>query len=265
VDSKGNPVGVLKLENKLGEGAGKRFSPFEEAMHKTFASHIGIAIERARLYERLDEEARRRARESLGDDLHDTMNVLHGGVVLKTAYLKELAMQGEDHEVLRGLDKMAKAARNVYDGLRRIHQDVREPILQEQGLIPALKHYANMLAIRTTFNLTGREHLPPNVEYALYKIGQEALSNVAKHARLGENDIVEVRLEKTAKAFMLSISDPGLGFDTETVLNKSDAFGLQSMDRWARSIDAQLKVASQPGKGTRVCVNGRIKELKGER
>ena len=262
VDSKGNRVGVLKLENKCGEGAGRRFLPFEVAMHKTFASHVGIAIERARLFQRLDEEARHRARESLSDDLHDTMNVLHGTLVLGTAYARELMDRGDYAAVVSQVDEMMKAAKRIYQSLRRVHQDVRDPILQDKGLIPALRHYANMLPITDVrFQTIGRAKLPSDIEYALYKIAQEALGNVAKHAELGENGDVQVRLRKSREDFQLIVSDNGVGFDVNTALDKKDAFGFQNMDRWTESIGARLGISSQTGRGTQVCIHGCLEEV----
>ena len=266
MDSKGKCVGVLKLENRHGECAGKCFSSFEVAMHKTFASHIGIAVERARLYQRLDEEARQRARESLSHDLHDTMNVLHGTLVLGTAYSKELMDRGDYAAAASKVDKMAKAAKHTYENLRRLRLDVRDPILQDKGLVPALRHYANMLPIaHVTFQTIGREKLPSDIEYAVYKIAQEALSNVARHAKLGESGDVQVRLRKSAQDFQLIVSDSGVGFDAKTTLDKEDAFGFQNMHRWAESIRARLEITSQPGGGTQVCIHGCLQEVLDER
>jgi GAF domain-containing protein/two-component sensor histidine kinase len=251
--SRGQIVGVLKLENKNGAGAGSRFSPFEVAMHTAFATQLGIAI-----------EARRRARDSLGDDLHDLMNFVNSTLVQGASYTKAI-LQRDQGAASGELDQMSRAAGHVYQTLKRIHQDVRDSILEEKGLMPALKHYTEMLQIKqqVEFVSEGKGRLPPHVEYALYKIAQEALLNAEKHGKLGRSaGAITVMLNKTPKEFRLSIADCGVGFYVDQALGRSDAFGLKSMERWATLIEARLEITSQPGDGTRVCVMGLAKEVK---
>jgi GAF domain-containing protein/two-component sensor histidine kinase/PAS domain-containing protein len=259
-DSRGGCVGVLKLENRRAEGANKCFSDFQVAMHKTLASQIGIAIERAGLYQRLDEEAKREARESLSGDLHDIMNVLHGALVLGVAYAREL-MATHDYVALQDqLRHVAKSARHVHEGIGRIHADVRDPVLQEKGLVQALKHYADMLQLPCRFHATGRTRLSADVEYGLCRIAQEALNNAARHACLADTGGgVEVVLQRSPTDIQLVVSDAGVGFDTAAMLHRSDAFGFQYMERWAKAIGAQLEVDSEVGRGTRVQVSGALR------
>ena len=256
-DSRGKCVGILKLENRRGDGADKPFTEFQLAMHKTLASQIGIALERAELYHRLHEEARQKARESLSDDLHDIMNVQHGALVLQTAYIQELMGREKYAKATDELGMLAKAARTVHEGIRRVRDDVRDPILQERGLAQALKHYAKMMRISVQFETTGRTSIPPGIEYGLYKIGQEALNNAFKHARLAETGgDVQAVLDRSESGFRLLIRDSGVGFDPGTTLKRSDAFGFQSMSRWATSVGAQLEIISEPGRGTCIDVQG---------
>ena len=244
-------------------------SAFRKQSHilEIFGNHAASAIENGRLLQQLDKEANARARRRVSEDLHDTMNVLHGSLVLGTVYHKELMESGKIEEAHRNVDKLTKAARHTYRSLRRLHEDVRDLTLQNEGLVAALKQHASIYPAMTVEFDTDDEPLltstlTADTEHAIYRIAQEALSNTFKHAisaggcdAEGTHAVVRLRISPTE--FKLKVIDRGLGFDVDTIPEQKDAFGLQTMYRWAQSIDAELKILSSSGEGTTVCVFGR--------
>ena len=104
--------------------------------------------------------------------------------------------------------------------------------------------------IPTNLNIIGEGSLPSEVQVTIYRICQEALNNVAKHARAGK---VDINLKQEETVIELSIHDDGLGFDPE--LNISGHYGLSMMRERAEAVGALLSVTSQPGQGTELTIN----------
>jgi two-component system NarL family sensor kinase len=225
-------------------------------MFKTYASQVGLAIERARLFAQLDQEAERKARASIGDEIHEILNLVQGLVLVKTGIAQALLERGDTTGAREQLDMIAKGALSIKAGLRSTYMDVHRSI-PEEGLLSALQRSAESLGLKLAISVQGREPFPHAVEYALYKIGQEALNNIHRHAGLGADDRVEVMLSRASSGYEMRIADPGRGFNVETVRILPDSFGLQGMERRSRSIGAQLEIESYPGGGTRVRVFGR--------
>jgi GAF domain-containing protein/PAS domain-containing protein len=261
-DNLGENIGVLKLENRLGAEQGKKFSDFEVAMHQTFASHIGTAVERARLYQRLDKNARREARLALGYELHEIYNLIHGALVMRLEITKEKMLRNKLADVRREIENMSKAARAANSLLRWIHYDLRgDDLIEEKGLILTLEHIGGLLKVPIKMNVIGRDNLSNQIEYALYKIGVEALTNVAKHA--GDQTQALITLTKHGGKFAFEVSDNGLGFDEGAVFHGTVSFGFEGMQRWAKSIGAKLDIQSKPSHGTIILVHGSATEKEG--
>jgi GAF domain-containing protein len=254
-DSQGRNLGVLKLENKRGEQARRRFSEFEVNLHRTFSSYIGIAIERARFYQQLDEEARREARASLGYDLHEIANFVHGALKIQLEVAKEELHRDNLNALDQELERLSKAAEYVTSMLRWIYKDLLNNItVQDLGLVKSLERFAEFLNVPLQVSVVGQTLLPFKVEYALYKIGLEAIYNVRKYAGMGGP--CHVSLEKNEQSFKFTMRDNGPGFDVDETLSKPDSYGLKTMQRWAKTIDSRLVINSPPGGGVLICVEG---------
>lgn len=143
-------------------------------------------------------------------------------------------------------------ARQVIFNLRPLHYDKME-------LIPALtnyfKSYQTQTHIATKFSVTGDEQiLFPRTKIFLFRIIQEALSNVEKHAKA---DRVSIKLDIDMDLLRVTISDNGIGFDLEAVLRdpeKWDHFGIKGILERARLVGGEGHVQSKPGKGTKILV-----------
>ncbi|MGE5094824.1 MAG: sensor histidine kinase [Betaproteobacteria bacterium] len=198
-----------------------------------------------------EDERRRIARE-----LHDDLGQLVSALVLKISMLKRAAnVPPEVRESLEALEEIARRTDNVVDFA--VWQ-LRPRALDDLGLAAALDDYVHNwsrhFGIDARFAAPEREavRLDPEIETVLYRIAQEALNNVAKHARAAH---VEVRLERGAAHASLVVVDDGVGFDPGEVARAAKGLGLRGMDERAGFIGGGAKVVSAPGKGTRVQVD----------
>ena len=131
-------------------------------------------------------------------------------------------------------------------------------MLDDYGLVAAMRWYGAQLASRTNFVILvqGDEptpRLPAPVELALFRIAQEALTNVARHAQASR---VTVRLESDNGTVRLVVADDGLGFEIEDSqrFGNRQSWGLITMAERAEAVGGQCQVESRPGQGTRVMV-----------
>jgi len=252
-NASGETVGVLRAQHKE-KGA---FSAFDRDLLTTLAHHAATNIERVRQAEQLREEVLQRERKRLQGDLHDTMNILHAGVMLEAENVKIKLEKEKLAEAEEGIGQLLQSSRHVYRDLRGLLENLRLPLQKGEGVIPALQQYAQMMRWqRIKFDDALGTTLPPDAEYALVRIGQVALHNIAKHARLDSvpDGQARVVLDGQDDLVMLCIEDNGVGFDAETTLNSEEALGIKSMRWWAESIGGKLWIDSRPGQGTRIRV-----------
>ncbi|MBC7248844.1 MAG: GAF domain-containing protein [Anaerolineae bacterium] len=250
-DPSGEIVGVLRVQHKE-RGS---FSEFDQGLLSTLANHAAVNIQRVRRMAELRDDILQRERQRLQGDLHDTMNILHAGVMLEAESVKVKLERGKNTEAQEGIRQLLESSRHVYRDLRGLLENLRLPIQKGEGVIPALRHYAQMMRFqRIHFDDALGRSLPPDVEYALVRIGQVALHNIVRHARLDtvEEGRARVVLDGQDDLVVLWIEDNGVGFDAETTLHSEEALGLKSMFWWAESIGGDLHIDSQPGKGTRI-------------
>jgi signal transduction histidine kinase len=142
--------------------------------------------------------------------------------------------------------------------IRDVMADLRPEVLDDYGLAAALRWYGERFSERTGIATTvqGTEpspRMPEMVESAFFRIAQEALTNVAKHAG-GKQ--VSVEFEEGDETFRLTIADDGRGFDPEALggSEKKKGWGFLTMQERAQAVGGKLHVESNSGKGTRVTV-----------
>ncbi|MEX2113879.1 MAG: PAS domain S-box protein [Pirellulales bacterium] len=194
-----------------------------------------------------------RERQTVTHDIHD-------GIV---QYVVGAQMQVESCEAtLDPLDqataaKLSQASTHLREAVRegrRLISGLRPPIIDEAGLVAAIEHLIGDLSrhegsrVEFEHNDIDRE-LPAFLETALFRIVQEALTNIARHSG-SQNALVE--LHRTPATILLDISDDGRGFDREAVA--PGRFGLRGIEERARLFGGQAKIDSAPGKGTRIHV-----------
>lgn len=196
-------------------------------------------------------------------EIHDGLVQSLAGVNFKLDLCEELMMKDPEagRETLRRTRselKMAiQEARQVIFNLRPLHYDQME-------LIPALtnylKSYETQYHIKTDFSVTGDETtMPPRTKIFLFRILQEALSNVAKHAKA---TAVTVHVVIGRDILTATVADDGIGFDVEAVSKnpeKWDHFGLRGIVDRARLVGGQAKIESKKGQGTKITMQVPLK------
>ncbi len=203
----------------------------------------------------LESLATSRERNRLARELHDTLAHTLSGISVNLEALKTCIPEGNE-EVERMINSSLQAARRGLDGTRRALKDLRTKALEDLGLELALKALLDNLSERQDIEVEAQIEpllhiLPPNVEQAFYRIGQESIENVALHANasriyftLGEHDgIIE-----------MIIADNGVGFDPESY-PKIGHYGLEGIRERAMSIGADLTVESQIERGTTITLH----------
>jgi signal transduction histidine kinase len=198
------------------------------------------------------EEERRRLARDLHDDTIQSLIVLNQQIQLAQ-------MSAPDETTTARLAAMQQMTEQIVADLRRLTRDLRPIYLEDLGLVPALemlvRDVSQVMGIPVSFTKTGRERrLAFPVELALYRITQEALSNVARHARANK---AEVCLQFKDEEVSLTVLDDGIGFivpESPAEMAPTGHFGLLGVQERAEAIGARLQIKSVPGAGTELIV-----------
>ena len=194
-----------------------------------------------------EQEARRIARE-----LHDQAGSLLASLHFALDEVGELVEPGARDRI----PQLRAMVDDVQEELRRISHEMRPPILDDLGLVPALEFMARGLARRSGLRIEvggRRMRLPAEVETNLYRVAQEALNNVVRHAA-AQRVVVEV-LARGGQA-RVEVSDDGCGFVVDEVLARRGerGLGLLGMQERIDALGGELRIESSPGAGTRLRV-----------
>ena len=162
-------------------------------------------------------------------------------------------------EIPKSVEELREQSDTILEGVRRFSRDLRPPVLADLGVLPAVKWLATALEeqqrIATNIRVLGEQHrLPTDVELALFRIAQETLNNVAKHA---DASAVDITVDFRGAKITMTIADNGKGFEVRpstTDLGASGKLGIIGMQERARLLGGTLVVDSQPGAGTSVTV-----------
>jgi signal transduction histidine kinase len=193
-------------------------------------------------------------RRSINRELHDRVGQNLSALQLNLATLR-IELDGSAtravSERLNDAQSLLQAASNQ---VRDVMANLRPAALDDFGLIAALRDHVAAVAARLgiAISLRGEEpqpRLPQATELALFRIVQEALNNVAMHARARR---VEITLTTTGRSVRLSVADDGVGFDVRQPRRRAAHYGLATMRERAEAVGAQLRFVSRPGRGTRV-------------
>ncbi len=196
-----------------------------------------------------------RERNRMARELHDTLAHSLSAVTVQLEAVRSL-WSVDAKAAHRMLDQADQVARRGLTEARRSLQDLRATPLQDLGLVAALRELAETAAERSgaslELHLPGRiaGSLPPAVEQGVYRIAQETLENVVRHAQAGS---LLVRLERDGSRLALTIEDDGLGTDLDAEsAPPEDQLGIRGMQERASLIEGELHITSQPGQGTSV-------------
>lgn len=229
----------------------------EASLFANIGSQIAMAIENARLYEKVQGIVIVEERERIAKELHDGLAQVLGYVITKSEATRQILSKmtmATDYLV-----ELEKVAQDVYTDTREDILGLRTAVSGDRDLVSTLREYltrfSQMHGIRTVFEVDGQTipHLSPQVELQTIRIVQEALSNIRKHA---EPTRALVRLTASDNNVTLLIEDDGKGFDVNA-LGHSDCakFGIRTIKERAESIHSRLDIESKPGNGTKVTLS----------
>ena len=249
----GRMAGVLVARDaRQDEG----FSEFDEVLLRTLATNAAADIERVRRMEKVREDAIRTERKRLEADLHEAMNTLATGVRWEAEILSDEIERNDLGAADVSLNRLQAALARAYTDLRSLLEDLRDPTLEQEGLLVALTKRAELIGhgrISVYGNL--EERLLPAVEGALYRIGQEAMTNAVKHSEFVHDSEVkiQVQLEQEGNRAKLCVRDDGVGFDVESTLALPHKWGLRRLYDMVHEVGGELEIDSAPGEGTTIC------------
>jgi signal transduction histidine kinase len=191
-------------------------------------------------------------RNRLARDLHDSVKQHMFVIALQVGTAKLRLDHGQDVvEAQQRLSEAERVLHQVQEELKTLIRELRPVALESKRLRPALQELVEQWRRQTTIpaslQVDGEDALPLLAEEALFRVVQEALSNVARHSHA---TAVQVQLVSEPDRVTLSIDDNGQGFDTATTERKG--VGLLSMRERMQALGGDVDIESQPGKGTRV-------------
>jgi signal transduction histidine kinase/ligand-binding sensor domain-containing protein len=193
-------------------------------------------------------------RNRLARELHDSVAQSMYGVTLLAEVASQLLSSEQADQVPGYLGELKDTARESLAEMRLLIYELRPPVLEQEGLAYALQARLEAVESRagleTEFHLDGELTLDSQVEEVLFRIAQEALNNVLKHAQARR---VAVALRQDGQSVTLEITDDGTGCDLSGA-RRSGGLGLQGMKERAAEIGARLEIESAAGNGTRVRV-----------
>ena len=194
-------------------------------------------------------------RNRLATELHDSVNqTLHSLIMIADSLPK--IWQTHPDEILPGLSKIQQMAQGGLAETRNLLVELNPQKLTDKPLGELLRQLAQAIANRTSLNITtciDREStLPPQVQICFYRIAQESLNNVVRHARATQAEIHFncQHLDGNSEQVKMLVRDNGLGFNQQDVLPSN--LGINIMKKRAEKIGAILKITSQPHQGTEV-------------
>ncbi len=247
---KGRVLGFLALATTNA----RRLTQEELDLLDSIGSQIGVALDNARLYEEAESTAAAAERSRLARDLHDAVSQTLFSASLIAEVLPRI-WERDPVEGERRLAELRQLTRGALAEMRTLLMELRPTALEEAEPAELLKQLCEAATARSRVPV-GLEvgecpdsSIPGEVKVAYYRIAQEALNNMVKHAHAEQ---ARVTLECDGALLVLRIADDGVGFDPAQV--SSDHLGVGIMRERAEAIGALLEIETERGQGTRVTV-----------
>ncbi|MFQ5913699.1 MAG: GAF domain-containing sensor histidine kinase [Nitrospinota bacterium] len=248
----GRVVGALCVAGR----SPRRFSPLEVELLDHLATLAAVAIENARLQEKLHNMALIEERQRIAREMHDGLAQDLGFLHMKFGQVEQMVRSEQIPDSIGELKEMKKVTREAYEDVRQSILGLRSMTSRSHGLVPTLVEYIgnfeDRTAIAVDLKVVGEEtpRLPPGTEIQLIRIIQEALANVRKHAATKHASVtfsVEGQLAK------ILVQDEGVGFDLEAQGHPPKySFGLETMRERVEAIGGTFAITTAPGQGTTV-------------
>jgi len=228
-------------------------------LYQSIADRLAIAVENATLYQQAEVNAAVTERNRLARDLHDAVTQTLFSASLIADMIPDIWQQ-DPEEGQKLLHEIRQLNRGALAEMRTLLLELRPKSLREAQLEHLLHQLAEasmgQLGVPVTVNIDGLCNLPPDVKIAMYRVAQEAMNNIIKHAQASHVMInlfcSEGEAAQCAQNLKLEIVDNGRGFAPASI--PSDHLGLRIMRERVESIGGQLQITSKSGDGTRVSV-----------
>lgn len=244
----GESLGNLYLTDKIGAD---EFTAGDQRLVEMLAAHAAIAIQNAQLYEQVERLAILEERTRIGMDLHDG--------VIQSIYAVGLTLESTRLVLPPGADESAQLLDLAIEGLNDAIRDIRNFILDlrprrfrgdlKEGLAQLVREFQANTMVPVTLTIAPQlEDLSSSLARALFLTTQEALANVARHAKASH---VELSLLRTDAYLVLTIRDNGQGFNTDD-RSRQVGHGLSNMQARAESLGGTFRLQSAPGEGTEI-------------
>ena len=247
-------LGVLNLATRTL----RAITPEERALLAAIGQQAGVAVENARLYEQAEANAAEAERIRLARELHDAVSQTLFSASLIADVLPRLWAR-DPGEGERRLEDLRRLTRGAMAEMRTLLVELRPSTLAKADLTDLLRQLAEAMTgraqIKVAMDIEPVPPLPEEVKVALYRIAQEALNNIVKHAQA---QCVELALRTEAAMITLRICDDGRGFDPSDV--PAGHFGLGNIHERAEGIGAEVIIDSALGCGTQIAVTWRQDE-----
>jgi len=244
-------IGVLIAHDKIGRD--HRFSSSDLRLAEQFAQRASIAVNLSR---RVARDSLRRVvagqeveRRRLARELHDETGQALTSILLGLRAVDEADKKEAITSAVADLRELVVA---TLQDVRRLAVQLRPKALDDFGLVPALERLAETFSESSGISVElearlGDERMPADVETTVYRIVQEALTNIVKHAEATSVSILLVRRDTSIAAV---VEDNGRGFEPSTVT--SDSLGLDGMRERVKLHEGRLTVETAPGSGTTI-------------
>ena len=220
-----------------------------------FANQAAIALENARLYDRSRELAVLEERNRLARELHDSISQMLFSMVLNAEAAATL-FEANPEAARVQIGRLQETSHTALKEMRTLIFELRPANLEEEGLVPVLKKHVALFKERNGIDVElhaeGQRRWPFNMEKALYRVAQEALTNVAKHAQATR---AVVTLSAQDGWVRLTVDDNGRGLPPDKLRRGHSTLGMTSMRERAEQLGGHFDIGPGPdSQGTRVCV-----------
>jgi signal transduction histidine kinase len=243
-------MGVVAVHDK--QGPDPRFTEDDVRIAEIFAARAAVAVE---LSQRVASDALRRVvaaqeleRTRLARELHDETGQALTSILLSLRTVEEA---GDKQELHIAVGEVRELVRTTLQDVRQLAVELRPSALDDFGLVAALERLTETFGEQTGISvqfqqpLPTSDRLPSEVETALYRIVQESLTNIVKHARAANVSVVLARKDDSVSVV---VEDDGVGFDPELV--RDEGMGLVGMRERVALLGGRLAIESRPGAGT---------------
>ena len=262
VKSKDKVLGVMNLAY----GEDRNLPETSIQLLTSIGQQIGMAVENARLYGALrDKEAiaeqllekliaaHEEERARIARELHDDAGQRLTALLMQLGSLQHAIPPGAEGAKQQVMELQASTSA-IVDEVRRLMRDLRPALLDDMGLVPAVRSFAETQlkrsGVRVEMDVRGEKRkLAPSLETALFRIFQEAINNIAKHAQA---TTARIELQFNDSSVTARITDDGRGFDPATSHATWKTFGLLGIEERVAMLGGAVQIGSRKGRGTQV-------------